>query len=55
MLDALLSALSPSTLLCIAAGLTGRSQRLETRPISTWRQRAPRLDKVPTVFLLLAC
>ncbi|MEN9316714.1 MAG: hypothetical protein RJA99_765 [Pseudomonadota bacterium] len=54
MLDALLAALSPSTLLCVAADLTGAGQRLETRTVADWRRRAPTLEKVPTVFLLLA-
>lgn len=54
MLDTLLAALAPTTLLCVAADLTGPGERLETRRVGDWARRAPRLDKVPTVFLLLA-
>jgi 16S rRNA (cytidine1402-2'-O)-methyltransferase len=54
MLDALLATLAPSTLLCVAADLTGTRQHLATDRVEAWRRRAPRLEKVPTVFLLLA-
>lgn len=54
MLDALLGALAPATLLCVAADLTGAAQRLETRRVADWRARPPTLERVPTVFLLLA-
>lgn len=54
MLDTLLAALSPTTWLCIAADLTGERQRLRTDRVAGWRRAAPALEKVPTVFLLLA-
>lgn len=54
MLDALLASLAPATWLCIAADLTGAQQRLQTRRVSEWRRAPPSLDKIPTVFLLLA-
>jgi 16S rRNA (cytidine1402-2'-O)-methyltransferase len=52
--DALLSTLTPSTRLCIAADLTGSRQSLRTARIDAWRRRAPVLERVPTVFLFLA-
>lgn len=54
MFDALLGSLNESTWVCVAADLTGSRQRLVTDRISGWRQRGIKLDKVPTVFLLLA-
>jgi 16S rRNA (cytidine1402-2'-O)-methyltransferase len=54
MFDALTATLAPATLLCVAADIGGERQRLETGPIEGWRRRAPTLDRVPTVFLLLA-
>jgi 16S rRNA (cytidine1402-2'-O)-methyltransferase len=54
LLDALLAACHPATLLCLASDLTLPSEIVATRRIGTWRQ-APRpdLDRWPTVFLLL--
>jgi 16S rRNA (cytidine1402-2'-O)-methyltransferase len=54
MFDALGATLQPSTWLCVAADLGGARQRLMTDRIEGWRRRPPVLDKVPTVFLLLA-
>jgi 16S rRNA (cytidine1402-2'-O)-methyltransferase len=54
MFDALSATLQPATWLCIAADLGGARQRLATDRVEGWRRRAPVLDKVPTVFLLLA-
>jgi 16S rRNA (cytidine1402-2'-O)-methyltransferase len=54
LLDALLSTLQPTTLLCVAAGLTGADQSLRTDSVAGWRRQPPVLRKVPTVFLLLA-
>ena len=54
MLDALLATLAPSTLLCVAADLTGARQSLRTRRVDAWRRAPPTLERVPTVFLFLA-
>ena len=54
MLDALLATLAPSTLLCVAADLTGARHRLATRSVAEWRRAPPVPEKVPTVFLFLA-
>jgi 16S rRNA (cytidine1402-2'-O)-methyltransferase len=55
LLEALLAACRPQTLLCVAADLTLPTETVRTRRVSDWR-KAPRpdLDKRPTVFLLLA-
>ncbi len=42
----------PSTLLCIAANLTGTMEFISTKPIREWRKQVPDLHKQPTIFLL---
>lgn len=54
MLDAMLATLAPSTWVCLASDLSGSAQRLTTRRVSQWKGSPVTLDKVPTVFLLLA-
>jgi 16S rRNA (cytidine1402-2'-O)-methyltransferase len=54
MFDALLACLQPTTRLCVAADLTGSRQFLRTERIDRWQRLRPTLDKLPTVFLLLA-
>lgn len=54
MFDAMLTALSPSTWLCVAADLGAPDAFLSTARIEDWRRRRPTLARVPTVFLLLA-
>lgn len=54
MVASLLEALSPTTHLCIASGLTGESSLLRTRSIAQWRLSPPDLGRQPTVYLLLA-
>ena len=53
MLDAVLAACKPGTLLCIATDITLSTEIILTRPISQWRRSPPPvIDKKPTVFLL---
>jgi 16S rRNA (cytidine1402-2'-O)-methyltransferase len=55
LLASLLAACAPTTLLCLASDLTGVSETVTTRSVAQWRQSAaPPLERVPTVFLLLA-
>lgn len=54
MAEALLSTLQPTTRLCVAADLTGATQRLQTARIADWRARGLPTSRVPTVFLLQA-
>jgi len=53
-LAAMLRALSPATLVCVAADLTLESERVGTRSVAAWRKEAPQLKGRPAVFLLLA-
>jgi 16S rRNA (cytidine1402-2'-O)-methyltransferase len=54
LLEALLSTCSPSTRLCVAAGLTLAGESIVTKPISEWRRAAEPVGRRPAVFLLLA-
>jgi len=51
---AMLRALAPATLVCVAADLTLESETVKTRTVASWRKEAPQLKGRPTVFLLLA-
>ena len=53
-LAAMLRALAPDTLVCVAADLTLESETVKTRPVAAWRRETPQLKGRPTVFLLLA-
>jgi len=52
-LAAMLRALAPATLVCVAADLTLESETVKTRTVASWRKEAPQLKGRPTVFLLL--
>ena len=54
LLEALLETCAPSTKLCLASDLTLPTERIATREISAWRNSIRKLNKKPTVFLLLA-
>lgn len=53
MLDAILKTAHPSTLLCIAASLTGKDEFIQTKTIAAWRNEKTDLHKKPVIFLLL--
>lgn len=53
--QALLQGCQAGTRLCVASDLTLASEEIRTDSIAAWRKSAaPKLDKRPTVFLLLA-
>jgi 16S rRNA (cytidine1402-2'-O)-methyltransferase len=55
MLDGLLAACKPETLLCVATSLTTADEWVMTRSIAQWKKAArPELDRRPSIFLLLA-
>ena len=59
MLDSLVAACSPSTLICVATDLTLKSEAIYTQTAAEWKTdltvgRVPEFQKKPTVFLLLA-
>jgi 16S rRNA (cytidine1402-2'-O)-methyltransferase len=49
-----LRALSPATLVCVAAELTLAGETVRTQTVAQWRAGAPVLKDRPAVFLLLA-
>lgn len=52
---AFLSACRPGTRLCVATDLTLPTEMVRTKTVAEWKNAdAPRLDKRPTVFLILA-
>jgi 16S rRNA (cytidine1402-2'-O)-methyltransferase len=48
----LLKTCSPTTLLCIAANLTGENEFIATKTIQQWKSKVPDLHKQPAIFLL---
>jgi 16S rRNA (cytidine1402-2'-O)-methyltransferase len=53
-LAAMLRALAPATLVCVAAELTLPGEAIRTRTVAQWRGDPPSLNDRPAVFLLLA-
>jgi|SRR6185436_1439136 len=53
LVEAILSACEPSTLLCIASDITLESEIILTKTISEWKKNIPNINKRPSVFLLL--
>lgn len=53
MFEAVLKACRPETKFCVASGITGGNEFIKTKSIAQWKKEAaPRLNKVPTIFLL---
>ncbi len=48
----ILKTCSPSTLLCIAANITGENEFIATKSIQQWKKEVPDLHKIPVIFLL---
>jgi len=48
----LLKSCTPSTLLCIAANITGENEFIVTKTIQDWQGKTPDLHKQPVIFLL---
>lgn len=49
----ILSACSPQTKLCVAAGLTTDDEYIRTRTLKEWKQKGlPDLGKIPAIFLI---
>ncbi|MDO8951813.1 MAG: SAM-dependent methyltransferase, partial [Draconibacterium sp.] len=48
----LLKSCSPTTLLCIAANITGENEYIATKTIQQWKTKVPDLHKQPAIFLL---
>jgi 16S rRNA (cytidine1402-2'-O)-methyltransferase len=48
----ILKTCSPSTLLCIAADITGKDEMILTKPVGQWKKQVPDLNKQPVVYLI---
>jgi 16S rRNA (cytidine1402-2'-O)-methyltransferase len=48
----ILKSCSPTTLLCIAANITGENEFIATKSIQQWTKNVPDLHKIPAIFLL---
>jgi 16S rRNA (cytidine1402-2'-O)-methyltransferase len=45
---------NPATRICVAQNLTAPDEKINTKPVSQWRNESIVLEKSPAVFLLLA-
>ncbi len=54
LLDTLLKTCKSSTLICIAAELTGANEYVKTKSVGDWKKEKIDLHKKPVIFLLLA-
>ncbi len=53
MLETMLTALRPSTKICIAAGITTPEETIVTKTVDQWKKsKMPEFEKVPCVFLI---
>ena len=52
LINDLLKTCSPSTLLCIAANLTGENEFMATKSVVQWKGKVPDLHKQPAIFLI---
>lgn len=52
LLDDLLFACQPHTLLCIACDLTLETEFIKTMPVSAWKKSKPDIQKRPAIFVL---
>lgn len=48
----LLKTCAPTTLLCIAANITGENEFIATKNIQQWRSKVPDLHKQPVIYLI---
>lgn len=48
----LLKTCAPTTLLCIAANITGENEFIATKTIQQWKDKVPDLHKQPVIFLI---
>ncbi len=54
LLEALVKTCKPSTRLCIAVDLTGKTEWVKTKTIAEWKKESVNIHKRPAIFLLLA-
>jgi 16S rRNA (cytidine1402-2'-O)-methyltransferase len=52
LLQDILNNCKPSTLLCIASDITGKSEFIKTKSINDWKGNIPQINKITAVFLI---
>lgn len=52
LLEDILSACAPQTLLCVACDLTAPTKYIKTLPVKEWHKNRPAFDKRPALFLI---
>jgi 16S rRNA (cytidine1402-2'-O)-methyltransferase len=52
LLDSAIAACAPTTMLCVAADLTLRTESIVTRSVAAWRQARASVGRRPAIFLL---
>lgn len=52
LLSTLLSTCNPHILLSIASDISGGKECIQTKTISDWKNRSPKIHKIPTIFSL---
>jgi 16S rRNA (cytidine1402-2'-O)-methyltransferase len=50
--ETLVKTCHPQTKLCVAADLTGKEERVQTKTVQQWKGALPQLHKRPVIFLL---
>lgn len=54
LMESIVSACAPTTLVCVASDLTLPTEAIATRPVAAWRRAPPAIGRRPTVFLIYA-
>lgn len=54
LLDDIMKSCRPTTMLTVAADITGMRELILTKTIQQWKKKLPEINKIPTVFLLQA-
>lgn len=52
LLEDILKACRPQTMLCIAVDITGADESIITKRVSDWRKKVPQINKRPAVFII---
>ena len=54
LIEVILKTCNPSTRLCIAVDITGKTEWIKTKPVAEWKMGKIDIHKRPAIFLLLA-
>lgn len=54
LIEVILKTCNPSTRLCIAVDITGKTEWIKTKPVAEWKMEKIDIHKRPAIFLLMA-